>query len=87
MEKVVSKEKLICHDCGKQLKENDEVMPYWLKEGDFFKCKECHIIDPVLRNYRPTEVFSRCVGYIRPVQNWNPGKVAEFHDRVTYEIN
>lgn len=30
------------------------------------------------------EVYSRIVGYIRPVQNWNPGKTAEFSDRKTY---
>lgn len=31
------------------------------------------------------EVYSRVVGYIRPVQNWNPGKVEEFKDRQTYD--
>lgn len=31
-----------------------------------------------------TEVYSRVVGYYRPVQNWNPGKQAEFKDRVVY---
>lgn len=33
-----------------------------------------------------TEVYSRITGYYRPVQNWNDGKVQEFHDRLTYEI-
>jgi anaerobic ribonucleoside-triphosphate reductase len=28
-----------------------------------------------------TEVFSRVVGYLRPVQQWNPAKQAEFEDR------
>lgn len=32
------------------------------------------------------EVFSRVVGYIRPVQQWNDGKVAEFNQRKTFEI-
>jgi len=27
------------------------------------------------------EVYSRVVGYIRPVEQWNDGKQAEFHDR------
>lgn len=31
------------------------------------------------------EVYSRIVGYIRPLQNWNPGKAAEFEDRVNYD--
>jgi ribonucleoside-triphosphate reductase len=28
-----------------------------------------------------TEVYSRIVGYLRPVQQWNPGKQAEFAER------
>ena len=32
------------------------------------------------------EVFSRIVGYIRPISNWNEGKLAEFKDRKTFEI-
>jgi len=31
-----------------------------------------------------TEVFSRIVGYLRPVRTWNDGKQQEFSDRVTY---
>ena len=31
-----------------------------------------------------TEVFSRVVGYYRPVQNWNTGKKEEFKTRKTY---
>lgn len=27
------------------------------------------------------EVYSRVVGYIRPVEQWNDGKQAEFKDR------
>ena len=27
------------------------------------------------------EVYSRVVGYIRPVQQWNEGKQAEYSDR------
>ena len=30
------------------------------------------------------EVYSRVVGYIRPVTQWNPGKQSEFSDRVTF---
>lgn len=32
-----------------------------------------------------TEVFSRVVGYHRPIKNWNKGKQAEFKDRKTYQ--
>lgn len=31
------------------------------------------------------EVYSRIVGYFRPVQNWNEGKKAEFLDRKEYD--
>lgn len=78
--------KIICHDCQKQLKDGDEVMPYDFKDTTFFKCKECHQADPVLRNYQVTEVYSRVVGYIRPVNQWNKGKQAEYKDRKVYDI-
>jgi len=29
----------------------------------------------------PTEVYSRVVGYYRPIQGWNEGKLEEFKDR------
>ncbi len=29
----------------------------------------------------PVEVYSRVVGYFRPVQNWNKGKQQEFAER------
>ena len=32
------------------------------------------------------EVYSRIVGYFRPVSNWNVGKKAEYNDRVTFNI-
>lgn len=32
------------------------------------------------------EVYSRIVGYLRPISNWNKGKVAEFNDRKTYSL-
>jgi len=33
----------------------------------------------------PCEVWSRSVGYLRPVDQWNPGKQAEYVDRRTYD--
>lgn len=32
------------------------------------------------------EVFSRVVGFFRPVQAWNKGKTEEFKDRKEYNI-
>ncbi len=34
-----------------------------------------------------TEVYSRIVGYFRPVSNWNAGKKQEFKERKTYVEN
>jgi len=31
------------------------------------------------------EIFSRIVGYLRPVSNWNEGKQEEFKDRVNFD--
>ena len=33
-----------------------------------------------------TEVYSRVVGYYRPVSEWNHGKRAEFGDRVAFDL-
>mgnify|MGYP001317438943 CR=1 FL=1 len=32
----------------------------------------------------PCEVYSRIVGYFRPVRQWNKGKMAEYADRRVY---
>ena len=34
----------------------------------------------------PCEVYSRVVGYLRPLQNWNKGKRQEFDERQTYRV-
>lgn len=33
----------------------------------------------------PVEVYSRIVGYLRPVNQWSDAKVAEFFDRKTFD--
>ena len=45
--------------------------------GEHFKCPECD---------GDCEVFARVVGYIRPVQQWNIGKVAEYHTRKVFKL-
>ena len=42
--------------------------------GEHFKCPKC-VID------QPCEVYSRVVGYLRPVQQWHKGKQEEFRER------
>ena len=34
----------------------------------------------------PCEVFSRVVGYYRPVQSWNTGKQQEFAERTAFNM-
>ncbi len=33
------------------------------------------------------EVYSRIVGYLRPLEQWNEGKQAEWCDRVMFDKN
>lgn len=40
--------------------------------------------NPLMRT--KCEVYSRIVGYIRPVGNWNAGKQSEFKDRKFYKV-
>lgn len=34
----------------------------------------------------PCEVYSRIVGYLRPVQNWHQGKQQEFSERRVFQV-
>ncbi|HIQ00292.1 TPA: ribonucleoside triphosphate reductase [Candidatus Bipolaricaulota bacterium] len=43
--------------------------------GEHTRCPECG---------EPAEVYSRVVGYLRPVEQWNAGKQSEFRDRLTF---
>lgn len=79
-------EKIVCHDCSTILEHGQEYMPYECSGETFAKCKPCHEKDPILRNWRETEVYSRVVGYIRPTKQWNKGKKAEFDDRKEYVV-
>lgn len=45
--------------------------------GEHFTCPECGA---------DTEVYSRVVGYLRPVQNYNKGKQEEYYERKKYVI-
>jgi anaerobic ribonucleoside-triphosphate reductase len=75
------REKMMCHDCGKAIKKGEKFAEYEAMGGEFVKCEACFKADSILRNYRQTEVYSRVVGYIRPVAQWNKGKQAEYKDR------
>lgn len=45
-------------------------------KGEQQRCPECG---------SETEIYSRIVGYFRPVKNWNAGKKEEFRERLEYE--
>ena len=49
------------------------------------KCDACFKADPMLRNYQDCEVYSRVVGYLRPVSQWNDAKQSEFDDRKLFD--
>ena len=34
----------------------------------------------------PVEVYSRVVGYLRPITTWNPGKVEEYARRKEFTV-
>jgi anaerobic ribonucleoside-triphosphate reductase len=80
-------ENYVCHDCKKIIESNEEYMPYKVGDEIYVKCKACHQKDSVLRNFRKTEIYSRVVGYIRPVTQWNKGKQAEFEDRSEFVVD
>jgi hypothetical protein len=84
-----------CHDCKKpvnlvilyntnELEIHGGAIYKTEREKPFFKCKDCLDKDQILRNYQECEVYSRVVGYIRPVRQYNNGKKAEFRDRKNY---
>lgn len=50
----------------------------------FVKCAKCFRKEPQLTYYNPTEVYTRVVGYYRPVSAFNRGKKAEHRDRKYY---
>jgi len=89
-----------CHDCQKavtveaKVSEEGEItidggavykIRIGLEDRYFFKCDSCFKADKVLRDYQDCEVFSRVVGYLRPVQQWNIGKREEYKQRVEFK--
>lgn len=57
-----------------------------LGSGKFWlKCDEYYELNPMLTDFQPCEVYSRVVGYLRPVSQWNDGKQAEFSMRKTFD--
>ena len=51
-------------------------MDHGYLRGEHFTCPRCG---------KPAEVYSRVVGYFRPVRNWHVGKQEEFRERLEYD--
>ena len=85
-----------CHDCGEDFeikleRKSEDTMEYSggiiaknKHNGEYlFKCLTCNNEDPI--NFGTNcEVYSRVVGYLRPIGNWNNAKRAEYCKRVNY---
>jgi len=65
-------------------------LPYFTITPTFSVCEEHGYLKGEQRSCptcnRKTEVYSRVVGYIRPVEQWNEGKQHEFERRKTYSL-
>jgi len=62
---------IICSDCGKPASLVDD---NWV----------CHNCKKFIS--KKMEIYSRCVGYLRPISQWNCGKQQEFKDRKTFKL-
>lgn len=87
-----------CHDCGCKVCVKADLDPQTWKleirggaiyQNDkklFLKCDKCFKQDSVLRCFRECEVWSRVVGYLRPVSGWNEGKQEEYKMRTSFKV-
>jgi len=84
----------ICHDCKKEIVINGEAIENGVylsydnagKIVNIFKCNDCFEKNKALANFQECEVYSRVVGYIRPVQQWHKGKKQEYGERKEYAM-
>jgi hypothetical protein len=85
-----------CHDCGSpvslltNLAEDGALTvkggAMWFTDRLYAKCEDCFEKNPVLQDWQSCEVYSRVVGYMRPVGQWNKGKQAEWSSRVPFKV-
>lgn len=65
-------------------------LPYFTITPTFSVCPSCGYIAGehqfCVKCESECEVYSRVVGYLRPVKQWNKGKQSEFFNRKTYKI-
>ena len=65
-------------------------LPYFTLTPTFSICPSHGYLDGEQSNCnicnQETEIYSRVVGYLRPVKQWNSGKLAEYVDRKTFRV-
>jgi CBS domain-containing protein len=79
-----------CKKLVRKIAETYEI-PYFTITPTFSVCQ----IHGYLKGEQPscpncgeeTEIYSRIVGYYRPVKNWNVGKKSEYKERKIYKVN
>ena len=67
--------KVTCDKCGKEatcIRTNEDREAWVCHDCEHFIAYKC-------------EVYSRVVGYMRPVSQWNKGKQQEFKDRTVFK--
>jgi ribonucleoside-triphosphate reductase len=69
---------------------NNYQIPYFTISPSFSICPEHGYLNGEITTcpncQRPTEIYSRVVGYLRPVQQWNDGKKSEFASRSHFKV-
>lgn len=84
----------VCHDCGVEIAINGELIENGVgltyenkgEKINVLKCNDCYAKNKSLNNYQKCEVYSRVVGYIRPVEQWHKGKKQEFSERKEFAM-
>jgi hypothetical protein len=96
-EKYYGVEELYCWDCHKVLEVNDDgslvdAEKLKVQKGSdgtpsiVIKCKTCYDKNNKVVIPQACEVYSRVVGYLRPVTQWNEAKQEEFKARKVFKI-
>ncbi len=88
------KDNVNCFDCGCKITlkeddiENGSLLSYKEDNEDIFifKCDDCFAKNKEIADYKECEIYTRIVGYLRPVKQYNPGKQQEYKERVEYKV-
>lgn len=87
----------ICDICEKEIQEADigqglelvggKELKFLQDDKEYYtiRCDKCYEKDTSLKNFKKCEVFTRCVGYMRPVGQFHKGKQQEYSDRTVFK--